>query len=349
MRHVMPEFTHPWLLLLLLAVPPALWYWQRRSRGAMRYSSAALLAGLPAGRATWLRRGGLALRGLGAAAAVVALAGPRWPDEGTRIPAEGLSIAVVLDVSASMAEEDFPWQNEKISRLEGVKRVFRLFVAGGTVPGGTVPGGTAPGGTDLPGRPEDLVALVTFATRPETACPLTLDHRALLRILDAQQPRDAADVATTNPGDALAWALHVLKKAPTRHRLIVFLTDGESNVPRGLRPRQAAQLAANYRVPVYALDAAPTEAAPGEDPGDAVKARETLQTIARMTGGAYYRANDPAALAEACRQIDRLEKDRFATFHYRRYYEGFAWFTLAALVCWSLVLMLEATVWRRTP
>ncbi len=130
--------------------------------------------------------------------------------------------------------------------------------------------------------------------------------------------------------------------------MIVFLTDGESNVPRGLRPKQAAQLAANLGVPVYALDAAP-DAAPDEDPDDAVKARTTLQTIARMTGGAYYRAHDPAALAEACRQIDVLEKSRIESFQYRRHHEAYAWFGLAALACWCVVLALDATVWRTLP
>ena len=101
-------------------------------------------------------------------------------------------------------------------------------------------------------------------------------------------------------------------------------------------------------MPVYALDAAPEQQAEG-DAGDAAKARETLETIARMTDGAYYRAHDPAALAEACQKIDRLERDRIASFQYRRHHEGFAWFALAALASWVCVLGLEATVWRRAP
>jgi Ca-activated chloride channel family protein len=334
----LPEFAHPWALLALLLVPPLLWQWRRRSRGAVRFSSTPLVTGLPGRRPAWMRHGGLALRALGIVAAVTALAGPRWQDEKSRIPAEGVSIALVLDVSRSMAEEDFPWLDDKVSRLDGIKKVLRLFVGGGEVPGGVV----------LPGRPEDLVALVTFATRPETVCPLTLDHKTLLRILDGQEAASAVDEGTTNPGDAIAWALGVLKKAPTRRRLIVFLTDGESNVPRGLRPRQAGQLAANLGVPLYALDAAPVPA-DGDDAADAKKARDTLETVARMTHGAYFRARDPAALAEACRQIDHWEKDRIESFQYRRYREGFVWFAVAALACWCSVLALEATVWRTTP
>jgi Ca-activated chloride channel family protein len=334
----MPDFAHPWALPLLLVLPPALWLWWRRSRGAMRYPSAGLLAGLPAGRAARARRGGLALRALGGALGVLALAGPRWPDEGSRIPAEGLSIAVVLDVSASMGEADFPGDGAPVTRLEGAKRALHRFVSGGEVPGEGM----------LPGRPNDLVALVTFATRPETACPLTLDHRVLLQIADAQEVRIAAGSGTTNPGDALAWALHVLKKAPTRRRLIVFLTDGESNVPQGLRPRQAAQLAANLGVPVYALDVAP-DPPPGEDAGDAEKARESLKTVTHMTGGEYYRAADAGAIGQACLRIDRLERDRIQSFQYRRHREGYAWFALAALGCWFGVLALEATRWRISP
>jgi Ca-activated chloride channel homolog len=331
-------FTHPWALLLLPLVALALWHFHRRSRGAVRVSSVALFAGLPRGRAPWLRRSGRVLRSAGCVLTVLALAGPRWPDEGSRIPTEGLSIAIVLDVSASMAEQDFPWGEEKVSRLDGVKKVFRLFVAGGE----------GPGGAELDGRPNDLLALVTFAARPETACPLTLDHAALLKILDAQEAHTTVGDATTNPGDALAWGLYVLKNAPTRRRVLLFLTDGESNVPTGLKPRQAAQLAGNLNVPIYALDAAP-DPATAADAGDAAKARETLQTLARVSGGSYFRAQDGPALAAACRQIDRLERDRIVSFEYRRYHEAFAAFAVAALACWAALGVLESTVWLRSP
>jgi Ca-activated chloride channel family protein len=236
-----------------------------------------------------------------------------------------------------MAEQDFTWAEEKVSRLEGARKVFRLFVLGGETSAGI-----------LPGRRDDLIALVTFATRPETACPLTLDHAALLRVLDVQEPRSAAGEATTNPGDALAWALVVLQQAPTRHRAIVFLTDGESNVREGLKPGQAAQLAGNLKVPIYAIDAAPETTEPNEAEG-ARKSRESLEKVARLTQGAYFRARDDAALVRACAEIDRLQKDVVQGVEYRRYYEAFSWFALAALACWTLAFALESTRWRQVP
>ena len=72
---------------------------------------------------------------------------------------------------------------------------------------------------------------VAFATHPETACPLTLEHAALLKIMEKQGPRNSANEGSTNIGDAIAWALHVLQQAPTRRKVLVLLTDGENDVP----------------------------------------------------------------------------------------------------------------------
>jgi Ca-activated chloride channel family protein len=280
----------------------------------------------------------LLLRICGCALVVLAAAGPRWADEATRLPTDGISIAMVVDVSVSMNEADFDWQEKKITRLDGVKEVFRLFVAGGKTADQV----------ELPGRRNDLVGLVTFATHPETACPLTLDHTALLEILAWQQPRVAAAEGTTNPGDAVAWALHVVQQGPTKRKVLVFLTDGEANVPEKLKPRQAAQLAANLSIPIYTIDASPVPK--NKEEADSVqKAREMMQTISKMTGGDYFRAQDGEGLVRAYESIDRLERERILSFQYRRWHEGYAWLALAGLGCFAAIIALEATIWRRVP
>src|SRR5205823_984614 len=121
----LPEFANPWGLLLLPAAPLAAWRWLRRRRPALRFPGARALAELPAGRARRVRVTGALLRGLGFFALVLALAGPRWPDPGTRLPAEGIAIEFVLDVSGSMAEPDFDWHGQPLRRLDAVKRAFR--------------------------------------------------------------------------------------------------------------------------------------------------------------------------------------------------------------------------------
>ena len=340
-RHekTLPSFANPILLLLLLLVPPLVWWWLRRGERALRYSATTIMEGLPAGRERWLARARAGLRAAGLVFLIVALAGPRWPDPGPRIPARGIAIAMVVDVSGSMANRDFLWDGQPITRLEAVKKAFRLLVEGD--------------GDKLEGRPQDLISLVTYATRPDTACPLTLDHAALLKILDAQEPRTVTTEATTNSGDAIAWALHGLRKATGKRKVMILLTDGEHNVgPPALLPTQAAQLAGNLGIPIYTIHALGESADPDEASKQAdenLRAKRSLEKVAGITGGQYFQANDTAKLLDVCHQIDRLERARIESFQYRRYDEVFAWLATASLLVWMTILVLETTVWWKVP
>jgi Ca-activated chloride channel family protein len=333
-------FTEPIWLLALIGVPALVWWWLRQSGGALRYSDTKLLSGLPRGRGDWVRRAGAAFRAAALVFLIVGLAGPRWPDPGTRIATEGIAIAMVVDVSGSMANQDYLWDKLPIGRLDAVKRAFRLLVEGGQ----------EPGGRRLAGRPQDLISLVTYATRPETACPLTLNHAVLLQILDGQQPRTVSTEATTNTGDAIAWALAGLQRSGARRKVIILLTDGEHNVPPpALKPRQAAQLAGNLSIPIYTIQAGNENGPDGKPSEEALKARQTLEEIAKMTQAQYFQAADSDGLLDVCNKIDRLERQEIQSFQYRRYYEAFAWFGLASLLMWLAVFVLEATVWRVIP
>jgi Ca-activated chloride channel family protein len=336
----MPAFAHPWLLLLLPLAPLAAWVWLRRRCAALRYPDLRPLTDLPPGRSRRARAGGAGLRAAGLAALVLALAGPRWPDPGTRLPVEGIAVVMALDVSGSMAEPDFDWRGARVSRLEAAKRAFRLFVQGGEVDG-----------KELPGRANDQIGLVAFAAHPEDTCPLTLSHDVLLQLLDAEQPRGQPDTGT-NIGDALAWALKKLEPADDCRKVLVLLSDGEHNVPEpALTPRRAAQLAGNQEVAVYCIDAgglvppgATTEETHARETG-----QQALKAVATMTGGRAFAAHDAGTLLEVMGTIDRLERRPAESFQYRRYAEGYPWLAAAALACFAAALGLELTVWRRMP
>lgn len=343
----MPEFAHPWFLPLVALVPLFAWRWLRAGRSALRYSDTGILGGLPVGRSRIVRWGGAGLRAAGLVVLVVALAGPRWPDLRTRIITEGIAIAMVVDVSGSMAEPDFTWKDERITRLEAVKRSFTLFVAGGE----------GLDGEQLEGRPEDLIALVTFAARPENSCPLTLSHSAPLQILARAEPRTLPTESQTNIGDAIAWGLQRLESAGSRRKVMILLTDGEHNVPPpALKPRQAAQMAASLRVPIYTIDAGggSTSETAGREGGassaaDRANAERILHAVAKITGGRYFQAHDSQALLAVCRDIDQVERQPIQSFQYRRYYEGYPSFCLASLVMLVGVRVLEMTLWLRVP
>jgi Ca-activated chloride channel family protein len=76
---------------------------------------------------------------------------------------------------------------------------------------------------------------------------------------------------------------------------------------------------------------------------------QTLQDVARMTGGRYFEAGNTEGLLEAYKHIDRLERAEIPSFQYRRYHEGYPWFGLAALLVLAAGQALELTVWRRLP
>ena len=82
----MLEFANPLFLLVMLVVPLVVWRWLRRPTVALPYPDTRLLAGLPSGDARRSVWAGAGLRALALLLLVVALAGPRWPDRGSRIP-----------------------------------------------------------------------------------------------------------------------------------------------------------------------------------------------------------------------------------------------------------------------
>jgi Ca-activated chloride channel family protein len=345
-----PQFGQPAWLLLLPVVPSLLWWWLQRRPAAVRFPDLQLVAALNTRRGAVARWAGVLGRGLALAALLVALAGPRWPDPGSRIPTEGIAILLVVDVSNSMNEEDFFWQEQTVTRQAAVKKAFRLFVAGGT----------GPHGETLPGRPDDLIGLVTFTRRPKSSCPLTLSHDALLQILDREETNKGGHDFDTNIGDALAWAVNRLNGAPGKQKVIVLVSDGEQgDIPGALKPRQGAQLAGHFGIPIYVIDAGNDAPLQGKNAADELaaetrrNAKKGLQDVAKMTAGHYYAATDGKTLLQACghlgSELDRLEREQIETFQYSKYYEGFTWFGAAALLVWLTLAGLELTVWRRLP
>jgi Ca-activated chloride channel homolog len=342
------SFTHLEFLWLTPLAPLVVWWWARRPRTAVRFSDTSLFAGSRGGRAWRAVWCGAALRGLACLAIVLACAGPRLPDLKTRIPANGIAIEMIVDVSGSMADQDFVWTSGSplISRLEAARKAFKLFVEGGETPDGTI----------FEPRPSDSIGLVELAVVPESACPLTLNHSVLLQKVDELKPK--ADLsAGTNIGDAIAEAVIRLDSTKVnRRRIIVLLSDGQhiqsKEGPDAMHtPRQAAQLAANLKYPIYTIDCGgilPANAGP-DATAEREAGRETMLAVASMTNGRAFTANNGADFLAACKEIGQLEKDTVESFQYRRYFEYYPWCAAAAIVFLLIAHVLERTRWRVVP
>ena len=159
-------FAHPWLLLLLLAVP--LLAYLRGKRGpaaALTFSSTASLRAIGKQSAA---RAGKILRSLLLAAIavfVIALARPQLGKSLTQIEASGIDIILALDVSGSMLTKDFTIGGQEATRVDAIREVTRKFIEG---------------------RPNDRIGIIAFAGRPYVVSPMTLDHDWLLQNLDRE-------------------------------------------------------------------------------------------------------------------------------------------------------------------
>jgi Ca-activated chloride channel family protein len=335
------DFAQPWFLVALVLVVPAL-VWSRRSSGRVVFSS---LRALPAGGHTWRTRIAWlpdALLALAVASLVIAVAGPRAGDKTSRVRREGIAIVMALDVSGSMRALDLSEKNRELTRLDAVKKTFEQFVLGAK---------------GLGGRPDDAIGLVAFARYADTRSPLTLDHGNL--ILAARQLDFAReDEDGTAIGAGLELAVQRLAEFNARSKVVVLLTDGESNV-HDIDEDTAIDDAIKAGVKVYTIGAGTTGVAPIRiDRGDgrtelmqiSVSIDETLlRRIAEKTGGQYFRATDNASLRRIYNQIDKLERTTIEQQRFTEYHQYYAWFVAAAMVLVALALALRGTLLRRLP
>ncbi len=311
------RFADPaWLLLFVpFAIGLALSWRFGQRRPALGISSLPLLDGL---RPTVWSRGrflpGL-LFGVGAAAAVLAMARPQRLGTPAARTVEAIDIIVALDVSTSMRAADFRPRD-------------RLFVAKQSV-------------ADFIGqRGEDRIGLLVFAGEATSWTPLTLDYELLLELLEEVEAGMLPD--GTAIGTAIGTALLHLEDSPAETKAIVLITDGDST-KGNITPRRAAELAAEAGVKIYTIAIGRGGYVPypqGKDLFGKVRYartlikvdRELLAEIAETTGGAAFEAKDGEQLDSGLAEIlDSLDKTRLqSSLQDARWDDLFPHFLLAA-------------------
>lgn len=76
---------------------------------------------------------------------------------------------------------------------------------------------------------------------------------------------------------------------------------------------------------------------------------KTLQEVASITEGRYFRAKDQNQLEEIYEEIDQLEKSKVEVREYTQYREFFYYFVLMAFCLVFLEILLGETIWRKLP
>jgi len=260
---------------------------------------------------------------------VFALARPQstssWEDTTT----EGIDIVLSMDISGSMLAEDL-----KPNRLEASKNVALDFISK---------------------RVNDRIGLVVFSGESFTQCPLTTDHNVLINLFKDIKSGMIAD--GTAIGMGLATAVNRLKDSKAISRVIILLTDGVNN--QGLvAPLTAAEIAQKFGIRVYTIGVGtegyapyPFQTAFGIQYQDVeVQIDEkTLQDIATITDGKYFRATNNRSLKEIYEDINKLEKSKIETTEYHKRKEEFLPFALLSLLFLTLSFLLKSTYLKSIP
>lgn len=349
------RFASPWLLLLVLPLLVVFIVRRRRLGPTVIFSSTDLVTGLPRTLRQRLHSCLPWLQLVAAGLMIVALARPQSADEKTRIRTEGIAIQMCIDRSGSMQAMDFPIDGERVDRLTAVKKVLREFVSGNG---------------QFTGRPNDLIGLIAFGGFATALCPPTLDHSAVLSVLETVEIpvpiRDEngrvineqllREEQATAIGDALALAVERVKNIDATSRIVVLLSDGE-NTAGIIEPEDAIAAAEQFGIKVYTIGIGSDGMAPFPAVdvfGDTVLRlqpvrldEKTLKQIADQTGGKYFNAKDVNSLADVYAEIDQLERTEIEGTVYRNYKELYWWPLVIGACIWVIAITLNET-WLKT-
>jgi Ca-activated chloride channel family protein len=319
-----------WLLLIVPILVIYYLFWSQKRFGTLRYSSFQLLSGISQTSGMWRKHILYSLRILAIIALIFALMRPQKRNALQETNAEGIDIMLVIDISGSMRATDF-----KPNRLEAVKKVAQTFVSQ---------------------RRNDRMGLNVFARESFLQCPLTTDlvrlNEFIAGINIVNEKFDGTAV-----GMALAGGINRLRDSDAKSKVIVLLSDGRNNAGE-LDPITTSELARDFGIRIYTIGAGtrgtaslPVQTALGVRN---VQVRvdvdeESLQKIADITGGKYFRATDERSLAEVYQEINEMETTQYNVREYIQHAELFYLPLMIGFILLILEYILGRSIFRRFP
>lgn len=275
----MIDFLRPWAFLLL-PLPWLAWRWlpllAARTSLIVPERVWKLLVGLNDVHqsALRMRRLRMLLACLGWFMLVLALAAPLTEDKPLQ-RSSGRDLLIALDLSASMTVKDVVLDGNVVDRFTAVKSLASAFIER---------------------REGDRVGLIVFADQTYLVAPLTFDVKAVSAFLE--EVVVGLPGRKTAVGDAIGLAIKTLQDQPLAARVIVLLSDGDSNAGI-IVPDAAARLALDHSVRVHTIGFS------GAD--TSTTSSESLADLASQTGGSHHVAATTEALLDVYAVLDRLE------------------------------------------
>lgn len=247
---------------------------------------------------------------------VIALARPQRSNERVEQYTEGIDILLVMDISESMDLQDFT-----PNRLEAAKNTAIEFING---------------------RFGDRIGMVVFAGEAYSLAPLTNDYELLTSMI-ADISFEMIEPKGTAIGSAIAAGTNRMKESDTPSKVMILLSDGESNAGN-VDPLFAAQLASAFNIKIYTIAVGKDGMVPyGTDffgrpqMVESYLDETTLREIARIGNGEFYRASDGGTLQQIFERIDTLEKAEILENRYKEtadYYRIYLFWAMLFFLIW---------------
>jgi Ca-activated chloride channel family protein len=253
---------------------------------------------------------------------VIAVARPQRSNERVEQFTEGIDILLVMDISESMDLQDF-----SPNRLEAAKKTAVDFING---------------------RFGDRIGMVVFSGEAYSLSPLTNDYGLLTSLID-EISFSMIEAKGTAIGSAIAAGTNRMKDSESASKVMILLSDGESNAGN-VDPIFAAQLATAFDIKIYSIAVGKDGMVPyGTDffgrpqMVESYLDETTLREIARIGNGQFFRASDGMALNSIFKQIDTLEKTEILENRYKETADFYRIYLFWGMLFFMIWMALKST------
>lgn len=212
---------------------------------------------------------------------IAALSGPQLVGKPELKVKTARNFLITADISFSMAQKDWTVDGQKARRWDAVKNLMHDFIKE---------------------RKGDRMGLVFFATNSYVQAPFTPDLQTVEQLLEEADVGMAGQM--THIGKAISMGIKMFKEDTIKTKVMLLLTDGV-DAGTDILPLDGAEMAKRDSVIIYTIGIGE----PGKHGSDLDE--KTLQQIAEITGGKYFRAKDEDALKQVYEEVSKLEPIEF--------------------------------------
>ncbi len=253
---------------------------------------------------------------------------PQFVDVKSNLNVDGIDIMIDIDVSGSMNLCDD--MKDPRRRIVVAKDEAKSFVQK---------------------RKNDQLGISIFGQEALTIVPITMDKEMILEAID-KLDLGIVNQNLTAIGKGLMCTIARLRGSNAKSKVIILLTDGQSNDPQDYPIDRAIKIAQEYNIKIYCMGIGSLQPflidhyGIPHHAGSADFDEALLKKISDQTKGKYFWIKNPQDMRKAYEEIDSLEKRTVTTNMFHKYQDLFWPIMQAVLLCFCAELFISTFFWK---